>query len=273
MTLPSFPLLAPSVSDAMRPGTGFANSAVKALGVTALVAAASLCNAACWVDASLNQQAQQLARQLLPELRGVPRVSVCTPEHFSGAVTGLFRGGADEIWIHQAHAASWGTRQMLIHELAHALVFQQYGPQDFAGGHGPEWMRLMVRLGPEQVEDARFHSNMFPEAQPAFAQALAGAEPARRPRSGYQTAPIAQQGGTTFAAAEADRQSQSCARVLMVPAGGGVHGYELGQNFHSFTPLPLGTQRIRSIRWVRPGTLELETLPTRDGTPSLLCLG
>lgn len=210
----------------------------------------------------------------MPSLRTVPQVLVCTPEHFPARVDGLFDGGQQQILVQPSAAAGPRARDLLIHELAHALIHQQFGPQEFAAGHGPEWMRLMVRLG--QVEDARWHATVYPQAMRGFQQALATAGGGGGFWDDGGSAPVIvpqQPVRTTMTSAEADLRGLQCSRVLLVPPAGGSHGYVLGAHFRSFTPLPLGTERIRAIRWVRPGVLELDSQPTPDGTPSLLCLG
>lgn len=250
---------------------GYTNT-LKTVGFALLYAIATSCNATCWGDAALSSQAFQVARETLPELKFVPPVSVCTPNEFSGAITGLYHGGSNEIWIHQAHAATPNTKNLLIHELAHALIQQQYGPQSFAGGHGPEWMKLMVRIG--KVDDARLHANVFPEAMQGFQNAVETTKGFNRnPQLVEKTVRNVEPNGTTISMAEMQLHSLSCAQVLMVPAGGGTHGYDLGMHFRSFTMLPTASERIRSIKWVRRGVLELEVRPTPDGTPSLMCLG
>lgn len=240
----------------------------------ALTSVSFASQAVCWHNPALTQQARLLAHQLMSELQEMPQVLVCTPEHFPARANGLFNGGVGQILVHQTAAGGSGVRNLLIHELAHALTQQQYGPQTFASGHSPEWMRLMVRLG--QVDDARFHANAYPEALPGFQQALesqGAPPPAWVAAAPPQAVGLKSPGQSTLDAAESDLGGMNCSQVLMVPAQGGMHGYVLGSHFRSFTPLPLGSDRIRTIRWVKPGVLELETRPTRDATPSLMCLG
>lgn len=240
----------------------------------ALISVSSASQATCWRDPALTQQAAQLAGQLMTELQTLPQVLVCTPEHFPARADGLFNGGANQILVQPSAAGGPGIRNLLIHELAHALVQQQYGPQSFASGHGPEWMRLMVRLG--QVEDARFHASVYPEALVGFHQAMAslgGSRPAWVATAPPQRVGAKAPAQTTLTAAESDLSGMTCSKVLLVPAQGGTHGYVLGSQFRSFTSLPLGSDRIRTIRWVKPGVLELDARPTADDSPSLMCLG
>lgn len=241
--------------------------------LTAALLTCGVAQATCWRDQALSQLAVQLSQELMPELRNVPQVQVCTDEHFPAPATGQYTSGVNLIQVRPSAVSGAGVRSLLIHELAHAQVAEQYGPQTFANGHGAQWMDLMVRLG--RVEDARFHASVYPEAMPAFQQALASVgagtdwadsstpRPHARPRVEPQT---------TMSVAEAELRSIYCAHVLRVPPQGGVHGYVLGAFFPAFTPLPSSVGRIQSVRWPRPGVLELVALPSPDGTPSLLCL-
>ena len=244
------------------------NYVAVALAVAAFVWPASA-QAACWFDAALTQQARQIAQRLMPELQTVPEVSVCTPEHFPARVDGLFQGGANQIFIHQTAVGPRKTADLLIHELAHALIYQQFGPQNFAGGHSPAWMRLMVRLG--RIDDARFHASVYPEALPGFQQALA--ERTRdEPWGGGGRPPASPP--TALAAAQADLRGLNCARVLLVPPQGGAVVYDLPPTVvRSLTLLPFGNDRVRSIRWTSAQQIEVVARPSDDGTATLVCLG
>ena len=78
---------------------------------------------------------------------------------------------------------------------------------------------------------------------------------------------------TLFDMAEAEVRRTRCARVLRLPAGGGLHRYDLGlPQFHLASSLPAQLPRVLSMNYNQPGVLYVHATPSRDGTDSLHCL-
>lgn len=253
-----------------------------------LFATMPIAMAGCWRDPAVSALANQLAERLLPVVaRKMPEVVVCSADAFPPNVAGIYESPGHRIRMHQNWVGTPNGTDNLIHELAHAAVWLQYGDQDrTANGHGPQWMRIMIALG--RRDEAERNSWVHASSGGREALRLALSESARAPRdtgTSGECACAADRPGraapppqrlTTMAAAELELQRLSqCQEVLIVPgATRGRVGYTLRSAVvRTLRPLPDSVPRVLGVRFIGPGQLELEVMPSPDGTNSLVCVG
>ncbi|MDL2355532.1 MAG: hypothetical protein QFF03_09765 [Pseudomonadota bacterium] len=135
-----------------------------------LVAAGSLARADCQVDANLVEMQARIARLHFPSLVSrLPRILRCEAHDFAGGALGDFNDGS---WTVRVLNGQHGlTEQVIVwHELGHArasLDGETYGPFK---GHGPIWLRVMIRSG--LASEARRTAEYYPGLLPLYQQVM-----------------------------------------------------------------------------------------------------
>jgi hypothetical protein len=231
--------------------------------------------AGCWRDRAVIQEAQNLARQLLPDVaQNMPEVLVCDPGDFQPQVAGIYEFPVHRIRLHPNWVGTPQGTGHLIHELAHAAVWLRYGDSDrTANGHGVEWMRIMLALGRQADAERTAWTHASSGGREALMAALADTQqPQRRrgvPQDGSGTYEQPRQLTTMTAAEKELAQLPACLDVLLVPGNArGLVRYSLSaRHVRSIRPLPHNVPRVQG-----PAQLELEVVPSPDGTNSLVCL-
>lgn len=231
----------------------------------------AMAEAQCYVHGQVLQMARTIAAQKFPRVANrMPQVEVCNDVIFPGNVLAHYQSPAHRVELRQSLLGSNQLETVIVHELAHAEVWLQYGERPAAQGHGQEWMLAMMRIG--YSAEAQRIAAMVPGAQSGFQTAMSQFSG----ESAWPGGAVVTQGpqtATMFATAEAEARSMSCHQILVLPPGASVNGYQLSSSQHlAFMHLPRSTNRVQSLYMRGPNLVEIVTSSSPDGTQSLVCV-
>ena len=117
-----------------------------ALALTASMMASA--QAGCWRDAGLEQRTHAIAQRHFPRVvQQMPDIVACSADMFPPGIGGDYQGGAHLIRIPHWQLNGSELNAVIAHELAHAQVALTGGDMHTAGGHGPDFLRVLVQAG------------------------------------------------------------------------------------------------------------------------------